>query len=291
LRLLCDLCVKKKLLGIGIWNLRDWCQVMKKTLTALIYVLFLSFILFPFLWGLRTSLAESYDTRLIPTRLTLSHYLVLISRPEFFAYLQNSLTVTLSSIIFTIVVALLGGYALARMRFKGQRLGILLLILPLLPPVAILVPLVSYFQRLGLYNTPAAVIVANVVFNIPLSVWMIRNFILGNPVEMEEAARIDGCSRWGVLFRIVLPTMGPGIVAVAVFVFINAWNNYLYAFALTSSQSLRVLPQGILSFLGSWGTYWGGLTAAGMLVLLPPVILFLFFQKWFIAGIFGQQVK
>jgi multiple sugar transport system permease protein len=260
---------------------------MKKILSIFIYL----FILFPFFWGFRTSLAERYDTSLIPSHFTLSHYQVLISRPEFFFYLRNSLIVSIFSIVITLVVALLGGYALARLQFRGRKFGALLLILPLLPPVAILVPLVSYFQKLGLYNTLLAVIVANVVFNIPLSVWMVRNFILSNPVEIEEAARIDGCSRWGVLFRIILPTMGPGIIAVAVFVFINAWNNYLYAFALTSSQSLRVLPQGILSFLGNWGTYWGGLTASGILVLIPPVVLFLFFQKWFIAGIFGQQLK
>lgn len=266
-------------------------QKMKKLLSAIIHMLYFGFILFPFFWGLRTSLAYRYDTRLVPTHLTLQHYHALISRPEFYFYLRNSLTVSFFSILITLLEALLGGYALARLEFKGRRLGALLLILPLLPPVAILVPLVSYFQKLGMYNTLSAVIIANVVFNIPLSVWMLRNFIMGNPVEIEEAVRIDGCSRWGVLFRIVLPTMGPGIITVAVFVFINAWNNYLYAFALTSSQSLRVLPQGILSFLGSWETYWGGLTAAGMLVLLPPEVLFLFFQKWFIAGILGQQLK
>jgi multiple sugar transport system permease protein len=214
---------------------------MKKFLSLCIYF----FIIFPFFWGLRTSLADRYDMGLVPSRLTLEHYHVLISRPEFLVYLQNSLIVSFSSIIVTVFISVLGGYSLARLQFRGRRFGFLLLILPLLPPVAILVPLVSYFQKLGLYNTLIAVIVANVVFNIPLSVWMIRNFILGN----------------------------------------------LYAFALTSSQSLRVLPQGILSFLGSWGTYWGGLTAAGILVLIPPVILFLFFQKWFIAGIFGQQLK
>lgn len=265
--------------------------MVKRTLTPIICIIALSFILFPFFWGIRTSLAERFDNKFIPTHWTFSHYQALMARPELLFYLRNSAVVSFSSIAITLIVALLGGYALARMRFRGRQFGALLLILPLLPPVAILVPLLSYFQKLTLYNTLAAVIVANVVFNIPLSVWMIRNFILGIPVEMEEAARIDGCSRWGVLFRMVLPNMGPGIIAVAVFVFINAWNNYLYSFALTSSQSLRVLPQGILSFLGSWGTYWGGLTAAGMMVLLPPVVLFLFFQKWFIAGIFGQQLK
>ena len=264
---------------------------MKKLMSSIIHFVYLGFILLPFFWGLRTSLAERYDTHIIPTHLTLSHYKSLVSRPEFFSYLGNSLTVSFCSILITLLVALLGGYALARMKFRGQKFGALLLILPLLPPVAILVPLISYFQKLSLYNTLSAVIVANVVFNIPLSVWMIRNFISANPVEIEDAARIDGCSRRGLLFRIVVPTLGPGLIAVAVFVFINTWNNYLYAFALTSSQSLRVLPQGILSFLGSWGTYWGGLTAAGMLVLLPPVILFLLFQKWFVAGILGQQLK
>jgi len=264
---------------------------MRKILTTFVYWFYFIFILFPFLWGLRTSLAERFDTSLIPTHLTLRHYQVLLSRPEFFLYLRNSLVVSLAAIAVTLLIALLGGYALARLEFRGQRFGALLLVLPLLPPVAILVPLVSYFQKLGLYNSLLAVIIANVVFNIPLSVWMIRNFIIHQPVAIEEAARLDGCSRWGVLFRIILPTMGPGIVAVAVFVFINSWNNYLYAFALTGSQSLRVLPQGILSFLGSWGTYWGGLTASGMLVLIPPVVLFLFFQQWFIAGIFGQQLR
>ncbi|MFZ5518888.1 MAG: carbohydrate ABC transporter permease [Candidatus Zhuqueibacterota bacterium] len=264
---------------------------MKKYFSGIICSLYFVFILFPFLWGLRTSLAGRFDNDLIPSRLTLEHYKALLCRSEFFDYFGNSLVVSLCSIGITVLVALLGGYALARLQFRGSKLGFLLLILPLLPPVAILVPLISYFQELSLYNTRIAVIIANVVFSIPLSVWMMRNFILGTPVEIEEAARIDGCTRLGTLFHIVLPALGPGIVAVAVFVFINSWNNYLYAFALTSSQSLRVLPQGILSFLGSWGTYWGGLTASGILVMIPPVLLFLIFQKWFIAGIFGQQLK
>lgn len=264
---------------------------MKKYISTIISLLYLFFILFPFLWGLRTSLAGRFDNSFVPSHLTLEHYRALLCRSEFFDYFLNSITVSFASIFFTVVVALFGGYALARLQFRGKKLGFLLLILPLLPPVAILVPLISYFQKLSLYNTLSAVIIANVVFSIPLSVWMMRNFIMGTPVEIEEAARIDGCTRIGLLFRIVLPALGPGIIAVAVFVFINSWNNYLYAFALTSSQSLRVLPQGILSFLGSWGTYWGGLTASGILVMIPPVLLFLIFQKWFIAGIFGQQLK
>ncbi len=264
---------------------------LKQFALAVFYALMFVFLFFPFFWGLRTSFADSLDYGFIPSHWTLLHYKTLISRPEFFLYLQNSLLVSGVTILVTLFAALLGGYALARLQFRGRRLGMLLLVLPLLPPVAILVPLIRYFQDLGLYNTHAAVIIANVAFNLPLAVWMLRNFIAGQPAEIEESARIDGCSRAGVLLRIVLPTLGPGLVAVAVFVFINTWNNYLYAFALTSSQSLRVLPQGVLSFLGAWGVYWGGLTAAGILVLLPPVLLFLFFQKWFVAGVFGTELK
>ncbi len=266
-------------------------RILRKWIVYLLYALFSLFVLFPFLWGLRTSLAEQLDPRLIPAHFTLRHYQALLSRPDFFLYLRNSLAVASASILITLVISALGGYALARLRFKGKNMGGLLLILPLLPPVAILVPLITYFQRLGLYNTLSAVIVANVVFSLPLTVWMMRNFIVSNPVEIEESARIDGCSRCRLLFSIVLPMVGPGLVAVALFVFINSWNTYLFAFALTSSQSLRVIPQGILAFLGTWGTYWGGLCAAGILALIPPVALFLVFQKWFIAGVFGYPLK
>ncbi|MCR4438995.1 MAG: carbohydrate ABC transporter permease [bacterium] len=254
-------------------------------------VIVLAVTLFPFLWGLRTSFVGQFEYRLLPRTWTLEHYRMLLGRPAFLLYLRNSLVVSVGAIAITLITSLLGGYALARFRFRGQSLGVVLMVLPLLPPVAVLVPLSAYFNKLGLYNTLWAVIIANVVFNLPFTVWMLRNFIAATPVETEEAAMLDGCSRLGVLFRVAVPMAAPGMVAVAVFVFINSWNNYLYSFALTSSQHLRVLPQGILSFLGSWGTYWGGLTAAGMVALLPPITLFFLFQKWFVAGVVGQQLK
>ena len=220
-------------------------RVLRKWITYLPYVLLSLFVLFPFLWGLRTSLAEQFDRHLIPSHFTLQHFHALLSRPDFFLYLRNSLAVAVASILITLIISALGGYALARLRFKGRSLGGLLLILPLLPPVDILVPLITYFQRLGLYNTLLAVVIANVVFSLPLTVWMMRNFILSNPVEIEESARIDGCSRCRMLYSIVLPMVGPGLVAVALFVFINSWTTYLFAFALNSTHTLRGIPQGI----------------------------------------------
>jgi ABC-type glycerol-3-phosphate transport system permease component len=246
------------------------------------------FVFFPFYWGLRTSLAPANDFHFFPTTITAAHYQALLQRPEFWQYTQNSLLVAFGTIGMILLITPIGSYALARFRFLGEKFGILFLLLPLLPPIAILVPLLAYFNKIGLNDSLLAVIIANTVFNLPFVVWMLRNFILTNPVEIEEAALLDGCSRLRVLFQIVLPTLLPGLIAVIVFVFINAWNNYLYAFALTSSHHLRVLPQGILAFLGSWGTYCGGLTAAGMLAIIPPVLLFLIFQRWFIQGILGE---
>jgi ABC-type glycerol-3-phosphate transport system permease component len=266
-------------------------KAAKKILPFLGFSFFGFFLFVPLVWGVRTSLAPTLDQHLLPASLTLEHYRIILHRPEFYHYAFNSLIISLASILGVLFIAMPGGYALARLHFRGRHLGGLLLILPLLPPVALLVPLVRYYQQLGLYNTLLAVILTNVVFNVPLAVWMLRNFIMSCPVEIEEAARMDGCSRHSTLWRIVLPMMAPGVVAVSLFVFINSWNNYLFSFALTSSQSLRVLPQAFLAFLGMWGTYWGGLCAAGLLVLIPPVLLFLFFQRWFVQGMFGQQLK
>lgn len=249
------------------------------------------FALSPILWGLKVSFTPRYEVSLIPSRLTLEHYRYIFSRPEFLGYLRNSVIVATGAIIIALPLALLGGYALARFHFPGKQFSFLFLVFPLLPLIAVLVPLVTYLNRMGLYNKLTGLIIVNSVFNLPLAVWMIRNFLVEVPIEIEEAAMIDGCSQLQVIRRITIPLMVPGLVAATVFIFITTWNNYLYASALITKPSLRVLPQGILSFIGTWGTYWGGLTAAGMVALAPPVILFFLFQHWFIAGLLGQVMK
>ena len=242
----------------------------------------------PLLWILRTSLAPEHTASVIPSSLSLEHYTAVLGRPEILRYLLNSAIVSVATVAIVVPVSLAAGYSLARYQFWGQRLAPLFLVAPLLPAIAILVPITRFMHQMGLYDTLAAVILTNAVFTLPLALWMLRNFVAGTPVEVEEAAQIDGCSLVGVILRVVVPQTAPGIIAVAVCVFIGAWNNYLYAFALTSSQDLRVLPQAILAFLGAWGTYWGGLSAAGVLAVIPPVLIFLVFQKRFVAGMFQQ---
>lgn len=249
------------------------------------------FVLFPIFWGIRTSLAPEFDPNIIPAHLTLQNYLRLLALPQIYRYFGNSLIVSGGAIAIVVPVAILAAYALSRFRFKGSQFGILFLVLPLLPAVALLVPLIRYMNFLGLYNTLFAVVLVNAVFTLPFAIWMLKDFINANPAVIEEAALIDGCSRFKMLWMIAIPMMGPGMVAVGLFVFITSWSNYVYSFALTSSPSSQVIPKALLAFLGSWGINWGGLTALGVLSMVPPIVLFLVFQQWFVAGMFGSQVK
>ncbi len=249
------------------------------------------FVFCPILWGIRTSFAPRFDPAIIPSRLTLQNYVALLRQPEIYRYFANSLFVAGGAAAIVLPVAVLAAYALSRFTFRGSRLGILFLVLPMLPTVALLVPLISYMNRLGLYNRLFGVVLVNAVFSMPFAVWMLRNFIIANPSSIEEAALIDGCSRTRMLLLIAVPLMAPGMVAVGLFVFISSWSNYLYSFALTTSPSNQVVSKAILSFMGAWGIDWGGLTAIGLISMLPPVVLFLVFQRWFVAGLFGNQVK
>ncbi|MGI6209744.1 MAG: carbohydrate ABC transporter permease [Anaerolineae bacterium] len=249
-------------------------------------------VLFPIAWAIKTSLTAPLGVGARTTGIVhLESYRYILSQPLFVLYLRNSLVVSVGAILAALPMAIMGGYALARFDFPGKRLSVLLLILPLLPAIAVLVPLIVYMRSLGLYNTLFAVVLANVVFNTPFAVWMVRGFFASIPVEVEEAARMDGCSHMGTLRRISLPLAAPGLIAVSIFVFINSWNNYLYAFAFTTSPELAVLPQALLRFLGAWGTNYGGLTAAATLALLPPALFFLLFQKWFVMGMLAGTGK
>ena len=241
-------------------------------------------VVFPIVWAIWVSFTAPLGYSMVSKGLHLDNYKHILGQPLFLRYVRNSLTVSVGAVLAVLPMAALGGFVLARFEFPGKQLSVLLLVLPLLPAIAVLVPLIVYMRTLHLYNTLGAVILANVIFNSPFAVWMVRGFVLSIPLEIEEAAEIDGCSKVGTMRYVTLPLTAPGLIATGIFVLINAWNNYLYAFAFTTSPGLSVLPQGLLGFLGSWGTSYGGLTAAATLALIPPVVLFLLFQKWFIMG-------
>lgn len=255
-------------------NVVEWTGIVIVTLI----------VVFPIAWGIWVSFTAPLGFSMVSQGLHLDNYKHVLGQALFLDNVRNSLIVSVGAVATVLPMAVLGGYALARFQFPGKSLSILLLVLPLLPAIAVLVPLIIYMRKLHLYNTLGAVILANVIFNTPFAVWMVRGFVLSIPVEIEEAAEIDGCSKVSCMRYVTLPLSAPGLIAVGIFVLINTWNNYLYAFAFTTSPKLSVLPKALLGFLGSWGTSYGGLTAAATLALIPPVVLFLLFQKWFIMG-------
>ncbi|MQA85648.1 MAG: ABC transporter permease subunit [Streptosporangiales bacterium] len=241
--------------------------------------------LFPLYWGVRTSLVANEDRSLFPTRPTLEGYYYVFHNGDFANAIINSSIVAVGAVIVTVPLAVLAGFALARFDFAGRRYGSLILLLPLVPAVAVLVPLIVYMRSLGMYNTLYAVILGASVFTLPFAIWMIRSFMLSVPMAVEEAALLDGCTRLGALLRVMLPLIAPGLVTASVFVFITAWNNYIYAVAFTTSEQLRVVPVAILGFITSWGTNYSGMNAAATLAMLPPLAFFLLFQKWFVQGL------
>ena len=186
------------------------------------FIVIALFVLAPLFWGIRTSLTPNAESSLIPEHFTLEHYKNILARPLFFLYIKNTLFVSLGAIAITLPIAMMGGYALARYQFPGKNLSFVLMILPLLPPIAILVPLVSYINKMGIYDTLFAVTMITVVFNLPFAVWMLRNFIITTPVSVEESALINGCTPFQVLWKITFPTIFPGVIAVSVFIFITS---------------------------------------------------------------------
>jgi N,N'-diacetylchitobiose transport system permease protein len=261
------------------------------TLAALGVVFIVVMIIFPVYWGIRTSFVEGYNLALFPSALTLENYYFLFKNGRFFNNIKNSLIVSLGTLFFTLPLAVMAGYALARFNFPGKRYSLVLLILPLLPAIAVLVPLILYMRGLGIYNTLYSVILATTVFILPYTTWMIRGFMLSIPLEIEEAAQLDGCGPIRVLWRIVIPLAAPGLIASGIFILISAWNNYLFSFAFTTKADLQVIPAALLGFITAWGTNYGGLNAGATIAMLPPLIFFLIFQKWFVQGMLAGASK
>ena len=255
-------------------------------------IVILLFVMIPLLWGVRTSLcASNYDKNLIPKEFTLDNYSNLLKSPSFLPGIWNSVMVSLCTILILLPIVTLASYALGRMKFKGRFLEKVLLLLPLLPAIAILIPLVQNMNAIGLYNNLLGVIVLNVVFLLPFTTYLLKNFMALLSKSIEEAAFVDGCTRLHTMVYIILPNALPGFASVMVYTFINSWLNYLYPYALIADMNSRTMPQTLLALIGQYGNNYPSLTAASILTLLPPLIFFCIFQKWFIAGLFGTSMK
>ncbi|MCJ7874357.1 carbohydrate ABC transporter permease [Marinovum sp. 2_MG-2023] len=257
-------------------------------------LLILIFTLSPYLWMALTSVTQ--ESKLFTegpslAGATLENYLRLFRTVGFGANLLDSFIVAGGTVIVGLALSVPAAYAFSRFRFKGRRLLMLqFLVINMFPLVLLILPLFILMKTLGLVDTYFALIIANSTVAIPFSVWMMTSYIDGIPRSLDEAAMTDGCTRFGALFRVVLPLCTPGIIATGVYIFITAWNEYLYALTL-GGRSVKPITVAIQTLIGEYQVEWGLLTAGGIVGAMPATLLFLFIQKRLIAGMTQGAVK
>ncbi|MEO3752874.1 carbohydrate ABC transporter permease [Streptomyces sp. B6B3] len=254
--------------------------------------LYLLFTLIPFYWMLLFALREPGSDSLVPWPMTGQHFEKVWTERSFDTYFVNSMYVGIASMLMTLLVALSGGYALARFKFR-LRMPFMLALLTsqFIPGALMLVPLFEIFRELTMLNSLWSVIIAETVFQLPLSMILISGFIRNVPASLEEAAWVDGCSRMRGFLAIVLPLLRPGLIAVGSFAFVHSWNHFLFALMFLNSQDKQTIPVGLNTLMGSDSVDLGALAAGGVVAAVPVVIVFAFIQRWLITGFSAGAVK
>jgi multiple sugar transport system permease protein len=258
---------------------------------------FLVFTLFPVYWLVNSSLKGAgelfaFPPRYWPAAATVANYVDAVRQTRLGALYLNSLWISSATCLVLMVLIVFSGYAMARFRFRGKPwLVALFLLAQVLPHVVLLLPFFTMFRVAGLINTRTALIVAYTVITLPFSVLTMRGFFSAIPVELDEAAMVDGCSRAGALLRVVLPAALPGLVATSIYGFINAWNELILAVVLINSPNLQTLPVGLSSLIDENRTEYGMLMAIAVLSLVPSLAFFGWIQRYLTTGLSAGAVK
>lgn len=281
---------------------RSWVTSWRRGSTSLSTYLGLialsALVLGPFLWMLLGSFKPTYELlqqqgqTLWIANPTLENYQRLFREYDFARYFFNSMLVALVTATFSTSLSAFAGYALARFRFPGRGFaGFLILATQMLPAIAIIIPLFIWFKTFQLIDTYWALFIAYNAFAIPFCTWMLRGFFSALPVELEEAAQIDGASEFGAFWRVVIPLSATGLLATSVFSFILAWQEFLFAVTFTNSAELRTLTVGIAAMRGKDVVDWGLLNAGVVITTIPLAILFTFVQRFLVQGLTAGAVK
>jgi multiple sugar transport system permease protein len=251
----------------------------------------------PFYWMIVTSLKHDkeiygYEATLIPQQPTIANYITIIRDTPYLLYLRNSVVVAVSSTLLAIVIASLAAYAIARLNFPGRAvLARALVCTYLVPPSLLFIPLFAIMSTLRLTDTLYGLTFAYLGGDVPFCAWLLMGYFKSVPVELEEAALVDGCNRVTALIRVVLPVCLPALAVVTFFSFTRSWNEFLYAYVFTSTNQARTITAGLVNFMSADVFFWGPLMASTIISALPPVIMFLIFQRWVVKGLTLGAVK
>ena len=271
---------------------------LKKISFFSLLIIILVYTCFPFYWAVVSALKKTgtgnFTVEYWPKEPVLDNFIYVLNRPAFGSTFFNSVFVSTVTVLFCLIIALTAAYALGRIKFRG-RTGLLMAILgtSMFPQVAILSGMFELTRSLGVYNTYQGLIMSYVVFSLPFTVWILTSFIRDLPIEIEEAAMVDGASSFIILFKVFLPLMWPAIATTAILAFIGAWNEFLFALTLTISPEVTTLPVYISRFRGEseHEIPWPNIMAASVLITIPLLIVVLFFQNRIVKGLTAGAVK
>ena len=252
---------------------------------------------FPLFWMLATSLkpsAEIFATppRLVPAHPTLENFARLFGETAFLTFFRNSAVVSLATVAVTLSVSALGAYGLTRFAFAGrEKVAGLILTTYMFAPVMIIIPFYILVKQLGIVNTRLALVLSYTTFCLPFCLWLLRAFFESIPLELEEAAMVDGAGRARAVWHVVLPLALPGLIAAAIFTFILAYNDFLFALVLITSEELKTLPVGVNDLFNATIVDWGMIMAAGVMITLPAILFFAGVQRYLVQGWGAGGVK
>jgi multiple sugar transport system permease protein len=251
----------------------------------------------PVLWMLSSSFKSNTEIFELPPRLvtgsfSFDAYVAIFSDPEKLRFFLNSYIVAGSVTLLTLFVAIQAAYAFSRFEFRGKRiLNVVIVSVQAVPPITLLIPYFGLVVLLGLYNTYPGLIFTYMVFTLPYAIIMMTGYFNTLPRELDEAVRVDGAGSFTALWRVLVPISVPGIVSVGVYTFMIAWNEYLFALTLTRTVDMRTVPIGIQLLMGQHSYEWNEIMAMSILGSIPVLVLFLFFQRYFISGLTSGSVK
>ncbi|MCL6446327.1 MAG: carbohydrate ABC transporter permease [Alicyclobacillus sp.] len=262
-----------------------------------VLILLLIVILLPFYWMLMTSFKPTgeiaaYPPTLLPNHWTVAHYGTVFSQYHFQVYIRNSVIVSVASTFLVLLFASMAGFSIAKLSVRGKvPILVGLLVISMFPPIAMVTTLYVFLRALHWLDSYQALIIPYTAFNLPFSVWLLRNYFLQVPGELLEASKIDGAGVYQTYFRVFLPLTTPGLFAASVFTFVACWTEFFMALVLNPSDQMRTIPVGIALFAGQYNMPFGDIFAGSVVSILPIAVLVLIFRKWIVAGLTAGAIK